>query len=97
MQIYRRSLGKTLHLFSYILHLMNYPPALSSMSSMDIETLSGIIESVETFSLESNKGKNQGNKTAIRKPHKRGDMSSLRGISYEQVCVLVAMDRNIIY
>ena len=29
-----------------------------------------------------------------RKPHKRGAKSKFRGISHEQVCVLVAMDRN---
>lgn len=54
---------------------------------MDVESLSGIIESDETFFLESYKGKNQVNKTAIRKPHKRGVKASLRGISHEQVCV----------
>ena len=67
---------------------------LNSLRSMDIDSLSGIIESDETFFIESLKGKNQVKKTATRDPHKRGAKSEFRGISHEQVCVLVAMDRN---
>lgn len=59
--------------------------------SLDIETLSGVIESDEPFFLESYKGKNL---ITHRKPYKRGAKSKYRGISHEQVCVLVAMDRN---
>lgn len=64
---------------------------LNSLRSMDIEQLSGIIESDETFFIESFKGKNQ---CKTRKPNKRGGKSKFRGISHEQVCILVAMDRN---
>lgn len=67
---------------------------LNSLRSMDVESLSGIIESDETFFLESYKGKDQVSKADLRKPHKRGAKSAFRGISHEQVCVLVAMDRN---
>lgn len=52
---------------------------------------SGIIESDETYFLESEKGKK---KIAHRKPRKRGGSASKRGISKEQICVLVAHDRN---
>ncbi|WP_051560512.1 IS1595 family transposase [Clostridium beijerinckii] len=64
---------------------------LNSLRSMDIEQLSGIIESDETFFIEPFKGKNQ---CKTRKPNKRGGKSKFRGISHEQVCILVAMDRN---
>lgn len=67
---------------------------LNSLSSMDIDSLSGIIESDETFFIESLKGKYQVKRKGHRDPHKRGAKSEYRGISHEQVCVLVAMDRN---
>lgn len=64
---------------------------LNSLRSMDIEQLSGIIEPDETFFIGFFKGKNQ---CKTRKPNKRGGKSKYRGISHEQVCILVAMDRN---
>src|SRR5665648_505652 len=64
---------------------------LNSLRSMDIDSLSGIIESDETFFLESFKGKYQ---CKTRKPNTGGGTSNFRGISHEQVCVLVAMDRT---
>ncbi|PRR78849.1 hypothetical protein CLVI_34360 [Clostridium vincentii] len=64
---------------------------LNSLRSMEIAPLSGIIESDETFFLESFKGKNQ---CKGRKPNKRGGVYNFRGISHEQVCILVAMGRD---
>jgi transposase-like protein len=52
--------------------------------------LHGITEVDETHILDSEKGK----KKLIRKPRKRGGTASKRGISNEQVCVLVARDRS---
>lgn len=63
---------------------------LFSLQPLGHQILLGIVESDETFCLES----------AIkvrkihRKPRKRGGSISKRGISKEQVCVVVAHDRN---
>ena len=64
---------------------------LNSLRSMNMDTLSGIVESDETFFSESFKGKNQ---CKSRKPHHRGEKSQYRGLSREKTCVLVAMDRS---
>lgn len=64
---------------------------LNTLKSMDSDQLTGVVESDETFFLESRKGKNQ---SKTRKALKRGGVSQFRGISREQVCVLVAMDRS---
>lgn len=64
---------------------------LNALQTLGVEQLSGIVESDETFFVESFKGKK---KVTHRKPRKRGGKSKFRGISHEQVCVLVAMDRN---
>ncbi len=45
----------------------------------------------ETYFLYSEKGKRN---IAERKPRKRGGKSKYRGISHDQVCVLVACDRQ---
>jgi hypothetical protein len=53
-------------------------------------SLNGIVEADETFLPESEKGaRNLG-----RPARKRGGKASKRGISYEQVCILVARDRG---
>lgn len=52
--------------------------------------LHGITEADETYILESNKGK----RDLGRKARKRGGSAAQRGISTEQVCVLVARDRS---
>lgn len=52
--------------------------------------LHGITEADETYLLESHKGSRKLN----RKPRKRGGKASKRGISNEQVCILVARDRS---
>ncbi|MGH7042912.1 MAG: IS1595 family transposase [Acetobacteraceae bacterium] len=53
-------------------------------------SLSGIVESDETFILESFKGKRSG---LARAPRKRGGKPAKTGISAEQIPVLVARDR----
>jgi hypothetical protein len=58
---------------------------------MDIDHFSGIVEMDETYFLYSEKGKR---KITGRKARKRGGASQFRGISKEQVCVLVARDRQ---
>jgi transposase-like protein len=52
--------------------------------------LHGITEADETYQLESFKGQKHLN----RLPRKRGGVASKRGISDEQVCILVARDRS---
>ncbi|MCQ6264514.1 IS1595 family transposase [Fictibacillus sp. WQ 8-8] len=64
---------------------------LSALKQMDIDQFSGIVEMDETYFLYSEKGKR---KIIGRKARKRGGASQFRGISKEQVCVLVARDRQ---
>lgn len=64
---------------------------LSALSQMDIEAFTGIVEMDETYFLYSEKGKRN---VKERKPRKRGGSSKFRGISHEQVCVLIARDRQ---
>jgi transposase-like protein len=52
--------------------------------------LHGLTEADETYLLESDKGQRE----LSRKPRKRGGHATQRGISDEQVCVLVARDRS---
>ena len=54
------------------------------------QLLVGIVESDETFFRKSNKGSNKLN----RPPRKRGKQGAKRGLSKDQVCVVVACDRN---
>ena len=54
-------------------------------------SLSGIVEADETFILESFKGKRRGLPRAARK---RGGKASKRGLSAEQIPVMVARDRT---
>ena len=54
-------------------------------------SLSGIVEADETFILESFKGKRRG---LPRTPRKRGGKASKRGLSAEQIPVIVARDRD---
>ena len=53
--------------------------------------LVGIAEADETYFLESFKGKKHG---MTRKPHKRGSKASKRGLSSEQIPVLICRDRT---
>ena len=52
--------------------------------------LTGIVEVDETYVLESQKG----NRNLDRKAHRRGGKASKRGLSDEQVPILVAVDRS---
>jgi len=63
---------------------------LSGLDNTDKGEFTGITESDETFFLFSEKGKEQEN----RLPRKRGGKASKRGISDEQVAVIVTTDRN---
>lgn len=64
---------------------------LNALRSLGFPTLKGIIESDETYFLESDKGKR---KIVHRKARKRGGVAKKRGISKEQISVVVAQDRN---
>lgn len=64
---------------------------LNAVRSLGHQTLQGIVESDETFFLESDKGKKM---ITHRKALKRGGVAKKRGISKEQICVVVAHDRN---
>ena len=68
----------------------------------DASRLGGIVEADETYVLESRKGsrawkqaepKQPDAKAPDRKPRKRGGKASKRGLSHEQVAVLMATDR----
>jgi transposase-like protein len=69
----------------------------------DATRLGGIVEADETYVLESRKGsrawkqaeqKQPGVAAPDRKPRKRGGKASKRGLSHEQVAVLLATDRS---
>lgn len=64
---------------------------LNALRSLGFTTLHGIIESDETYFLESDKGKKS---ISHRKPRKRGGKANKRGISKEQISIVVAHDRN---
>ncbi|PLR89334.1 IS1595 family transposase [Bacillus sp. T33-2] len=64
---------------------------LSALKQIDIDHFEGIVEVDETYFLYSQKGQRG---ITERKPRKRGGKSKHRGISREQVCVLVARDRT---
>jgi transposase-like protein len=63
---------------------------LHALSEIKTQSLEGIVESDETYVLYSEKGKHN----LPRKARKRGGVAKKRGISNEQVCVLVARDRT---
>lgn len=63
---------------------------LSILKNIEDDSLSGIVEADDTFFLHSQKG----DKDIGRKPRKRGGKSKKRGISRDQVCVVVARDRD---
>lgn len=64
---------------------------LASLAGDKPKTLAGIVEGDETFVLESFKGKRSG---LTRKSRKRGGKSAKRGLSVEQIPVMVARDRH---
>lgn len=64
---------------------------LAALSGDKPKTLSGIVESDETFVLESYKGKRSG---LPRKARKRGGRATKRGLSTEQIPVIITRDRH---
>ena len=64
---------------------------LAALSDDKPKTLNGIVESDETFVLGSFKGKRSG---LPRKSRKRGGSAAKRGLSVEQIPVIVARDRD---
>lgn len=64
---------------------------LTALAQLDFEAFNGIVEMDETYFLYSEKGQR---KIQGRKPRKRGGKAKKRGISKQQVCVLVARDRT---
>lgn len=66
---------------------------LESVERKQPAKLQGVVEADETFFLESFKGRRGGSMTLGRKPKKRGTPAKKRGLSKEQIPVLVARDR----
>ncbi|MDQ2818178.1 MAG: IS1595 family transposase [Candidatus Eremiobacteraeota bacterium] len=64
---------------------------LAALAGDKPKALTGIVEGDETFILESFKGKRSG---LPRKSRKRGGKSAKRGLSAEQIPVIVARDRQ---
>ncbi len=64
---------------------------LTALKRMKLDNFEGLLEVDETYFLFSEKG---NKKITGRKPRKRGGTSKFRGISREQVCVVVARDRS---
>ncbi len=64
---------------------------LASLSGDKPKSLNGIVEGDETFILESFKGKRSD---LPRKARKRGGKAAKRGLSVEQIPIIVARDRN---
>lgn len=64
---------------------------LAALSQDKPSRLSGIVEADETFIIESFKGKRKGMPRAARK---RGGKAAKRGLSEEQIPVMVARDRS---
>lgn len=63
---------------------------LHALTQIKNQKLEGILEADETYVLYSEKGKRE----LPRKARKRGGVAKKRGISDEQVCILVARDRT---
>jgi transposase-like protein len=64
---------------------------LASLAGDKPRVMTGIVEGDETFILESFKGRRSG---MPRQPRKRGGKSAKRGLSAEQIPVIVARDRT---
>lgn len=88
------SLRKSAELVGNVTHVTLFfwrHKLLSSLKQIEISNFEGIVEMDETYFLYSEKGQR---KIKNRKPRKRGGSAKKRGISNEQVCVLVARDRE---
>lgn len=67
---------------------------LQQIEALQPTALSGIVEADETYFLESHKGKRGGEAALGRKPKRRGTPAQSRGLSKEQIPVLVARVRG---
>src|SRR5690625_717929 len=88
------SLRKSANLIGNITHVTLFywrHRILSSLKQIDISNFEDIVEMHETYFLYTEKGEN---KIKGRKPRERCGAAKKRGISKEQVCVLVARDRD---
>ncbi|WP_188205928.1 IS1595 family transposase [Alkalibacillus aidingensis] len=88
------SLRKSASLIKGVTHITLFywrHKLLTSLKQIEVSTFQGIIEMDETYFLYSEKGKKN---IKGRKSRKRGGSAKKRGISKEQVCVLVARDRD---
>lgn len=88
------SLRKSAELIGGVTHVTLFywrHKLLAALKQMEISKFQGIVEMDETYFLYSEKGQR---KIKNRKSRKRGGSAKKRGISNEQVCVLVARDRD---
>ena len=88
------SLRKSAELIGNVTHVTLFywrHKFLTALKQMEDSNFQGIVEMDETYFLYSEKGQR---KIKDRKPRKRGGSAKKRGISNEQVCVLVARDRD---
>ena len=88
------SLRKSASLIKGVTHITLFywrHKLLTSLKQIEVSTFQGIIEMDETYFLYSEKGRKN---IKGRKSRKRGGSAKKRGISNEQVCVLVARDRD---
>lgn len=67
--------------------------ALQYLEEIEPTELQNIAELDETYVLESQKGK-KFTDDASRKPRKRGEKATKRGLSNEQVCICTGVERN---
>ena len=67
---------------------------LAALRSLDKPTLAGVVEADETYFRYFLKGTRRLRELAGRDPRKRGEPATKRGLSREQVCVIVARDRH---
>lgn len=63
---------------------------METQKAIQAQAFNGLVESDRTYLLESGKGK----KVVDRKPRKRGGKAKKRGLSKEQVPILVVRDRS---
>jgi len=67
---------------------------LKALQKLELVPFEGITEADETFFLFSEKGRRNIKNITGRDPRHRGGVASKRGLSHEQVCVMVAFDRD---
>lgn len=78
-------------IFTFQLHFIGDTKFYMLSVLLAIRILKGIVESNETYFLENEKGKKF---ITHRKARKRSGVAKKRGISKEQICVVIVHDRN---